>query len=115
MIPAAVGPVIQVVEVSKAFGSVQALDHVSLELHTGEVVALVGDNGAGKSTLVSVLCGVLQPDDGRVLVRGDEVHLRSPADAAAYGVATVYQKLALVDTLDIGHNIYLGRTPTKYR
>jgi ABC-type sugar transport system ATPase subunit len=114
MSPAASGPVIEVVEVSKAFGSVKALDHVSLELHSGEVVALVGDNGAGKSTLINLLCGILEPDEGRIVVRGEEVHLRSPADAAASGIATVHQKLALVDTLDIGRNIYLGRTPTKF-
>src|SRR5215207_1317995 len=85
--------------ISKYFGGVCALDEVSLELHAGEVVALVGDNGAGKSTLVKILSGIHQPDDGRVWIGDTQVDDLTPLRARAFGIETVYQNLALCDNL----------------
>ena len=95
--------------VSKHFGAVSALTDVDLDIHAGEVVALVGDNGAGKSTLVKVLAGVHQPSSGTVTFGGNEVVLADPATALGLGIATVFQDLALCENLDVVANIFLGR------
>ncbi|MDW6063359.1 ATP-binding cassette domain-containing protein [Streptomyces sp. FXJ1.4098] len=95
--------------VSKRFGAVQALADVDLEIHTGEVVALLGDNGAGKSTLVKVIAGVGPADEGVVEWQGHTVQVRRPHDAQSLGIATVYQDLALCENLDVVGNIFLGR------
>ena len=100
--------------VSKAFGSIRALVDVDFDLHASEIVAVVGDNGAGKSTMVKILSGVYPPDDGTVLVRGQEARFRSPADAYANGIATVFQDLALVEALDVARNVFLGREPSRF-
>ncbi len=103
-------PVVLAVEnVTKRFGPVTALRHVSLELHAGEVLGLIGDNGAGKSTLVNIICGALHPDEGRIIVDGEERHFTDPSDARAVGIETVFQNLALVPTLNIWENVYLCR------
>lgn len=101
--------------VSKAFGHVQALRNVSLELHPRETVALLGDNGAGKSTLVKVLSGVHAPDEGSILMDGHALEMHNPIDALRHGIGTVYQDLAVVDTLDVARNVYLGNVPRRYR
>ena len=108
-------PLLEIRGVSKAFGHVQALRDVSLELHRGETVALLGDNGAGKSTLVKVLSGVHAPDAGTMLMDGVPLELRSPTDALRHGIGTVYQDLAVVDTLDVARNVYLGNLPRRMR
>ena len=95
--------------VSKRFGAVSALTDIELDVHAGEVVALVGDNGAGKSTLVKVLAGVHQPTTGTITFGGKEVTLPNPAAALDLGIATVFQDLALCENLDVVANIYLGR------
>ncbi|HUN06838.1 MAG TPA: ATP-binding cassette domain-containing protein [Aggregatilineales bacterium] len=95
--------------ISKAYGAVQALKSVSFDLFRGEIVALVGDNGAGKSTLVKILSGLIQPTSGNLIFKGRPVHFRTPADALAHGIETVYQHLALVEQLDVADNVYLGR------
>ncbi|MEV4559971.1 ATP-binding cassette domain-containing protein [Kitasatospora sp. NPDC049285] len=95
--------------ISKRFGAVQALTDIELEVHTGEVVALVGDNGAGKSTLVKAIAGVYQPDEGEIEWEGRPVSIHRPQDAQHLGVATVYQDLALCDNLDVVGNLFLGR------
>src|ERR1700689_848238 len=95
--------------VSKHFGAVSALTDIELDVHAGEVVALVGDNGAGKSTLVKVLAGVHQPSAGTITFGGKEVALSNPAAALDLGIATVFQDLALCENLDVVANIYLGR------
>ncbi|WP_458070839.1 ATP-binding cassette domain-containing protein [Rhodanobacter sp. BL-MT-08] len=95
--------------VSKNFGAVSALTDIELDVHAGEVVALVGDNGAGKSTLVKVLAGVHQPTTGTITFDGKAVTLPNPGAALDLGIATVFQDLALCENLDVVANIYLGR------
>jgi ABC-type sugar transport system ATPase subunit len=95
--------------VGKNFGPVQALRDINLDLYPGEVTALVGDNGAGKSTTIKTISGIWSPDTGQVFWEGKEIHVRSPRDAAALGIATMYQDLALADNLDIVQNMFLGR------
>jgi D-xylose transport system ATP-binding protein len=100
--------------ISKNFGAVSALTDIDLDVHAGEVVALVGDNGAGKSTLVKVLAGVHQPTSGTVTFRGQPVTLPSPGAALDLGIATVFQDLALCENLDVVANIFLGRELDAY-
>ena len=95
--------------ISKQFGAVSALTDIDLDVHAGEVVALVGDNGAGKSTLVKVLAGVHPPSSGTMIFQGKPVTLSGPSDALALGIATVFQDLALCENLDVVANIFLGR------
>jgi ABC-type sugar transport system ATPase subunit len=102
-------------DISKAFGHVQALRDVSFDIQRGEVLALLGDNGAGKSTLVKILSGVHHPDAGRIVKNGEPLELKDPTDALRAGIATVYQELAVVDTLDVARNIYLGRIPRRFK
>jgi ABC-type sugar transport system ATPase subunit len=94
---------------SKRFGAVVALQDVSLHLKKGEVLGLIGDNGAGKSTLIKILSGFHQPDGGKIFVDGEEVQIRSVAQARALGIDTVYQDLALVPGLSVYHNMFLKR------
>jgi simple sugar transport system ATP-binding protein len=100
-------------DASKYFGTVIALEDVSMDLKAGEVHALLGDNGAGKSTLIKILSGVYPPDKGRYLVGGEEVHFSSPRDALARGIATVYQDLAMIPLMGISRNFFLGQEPEK--
>jgi D-xylose transport system ATP-binding protein len=107
--PAPASPALSVSAATKRFGAVLALDDVSLTVHAGEVLALLGDNGAGKSTLVKCLSGVLRLDAGRIEIDGAPERFHSPADARRAGVETVYQDLALFDNLDASANFYAGR------
>ncbi|MFF5301030.1 ATP-binding cassette domain-containing protein [Streptomyces sp. NPDC013161] len=109
MVHVSATPVLALRGVSKRFGAVQALTEVELEVHAGEVVALVGDNGAGKSTLVKTIAGVHPIDEGVIEWEGKPVSINKPHDAQGLGVATVYQDLALCDNLDVVGNLYLGR------
>jgi D-xylose transport system ATP-binding protein len=102
-------PLLQLSDITKSFGSVQALSDVDFEVRRGEVMALVGDNGAGKSTLIKCVAGAHTPDSGRILFEGNEVHISGPKDAAKLGIEVVYQDLALCDNLDVVQNMYLGR------
>ena len=101
--------------ISKNFGAVSALTDIDLELHAGEVVALVGDNGAGKSTLVKVLAGVHAPSSGTMTFQGKPVHLAGPSSALELGIATVFQDLALCENLDVVANIFLGQELSPYQ
>ncbi|MCW2643750.1 MAG: transporter ATP-binding protein [Dactylosporangium sp.] len=101
--------------ITKTFGAVAALTDISLEVHAGEVVAVVGDNGAGKSTLVKVLSGVHPPDAGSIRFEGKEVTVPTPAAAHALGIATVFQDLALCENLNVIDNLYLGRELRPFR
>ena len=103
------GLVLQAVGIQKRFGAVAALAGASLELRQGERMGLVGDNGAGKSTLIKMIAGSISPDEGSLLIRGEPVHFRRPADALASGIETVYQDLSLVEPLSGTANIFLGR------
>jgi rhamnose transport system ATP-binding protein len=94
--------------ISKRFDATQALDGVSLGLHEGEVHALVGENGAGKSTLIKIMTGIHPPDGGAVRIRGEEVSLRSSADAQRNGVAAIYQEPAIFPDLNVAENIFIG-------
>ena len=109
--PTAAGapPALELRGISKAFGGVQALDHVDMHLRRGEVVAIVGDNGAGKSTLIKAIAGIQPMDAGTVLFDGAPVVIESPKDATSLGIQTVYQDLALCDNLDAVKNLFLGR------
>ena len=102
-------PLLSLKGVSKAFGANQALSGVDFEVGAGEVVALVGDNGAGKSTLIKAIAGVQLCDEGTFYFKGSPAKITNPQDAAALGIATVYQDLALCDNLDVVANLYLGR------
>jgi D-xylose transport system ATP-binding protein len=102
-------PLLEIRDLSKSFGSVQALTAVDFEVRAGEVMALVGDNGAGKSTLIKCVAGIHGWDEGEVLIDGQPVTISSPKDAARLGIEVVYQDLALCDNLDVVQNMYLGR------
>lgn len=101
--------------ISKQFGAVTALSDIELDVHAGEVVALVGDNGAGKSTLVKVLAGVHQPSSGTIEYLGQEVTLDTPGKALEMGIATVFQDLALCENLDVVANLFLGHELSPWR
>jgi D-xylose transport system ATP-binding protein len=102
-------PILELTNVSKRFGAVQALTDAEMQVHAGEVVALVGDNGAGKSTLIKVIAGVGPADTGEIRWHGEPVTIHRPSDATSLGIATVYQDLALCDNLDVVANLFLGR------
>jgi simple sugar transport system ATP-binding protein len=108
-----VTPVLQVSGLRKSFGPVEALRGVDLDLHAGEVLAVVGDNGAGKSTLIKHISGVYKADAGEMHLAGALLDINSPREARARGIETVYQDLALADDLSIGANIFLGREPVR--
>lgn len=101
--------VLEVNGLRKSYGGVHAIESADLSLYPGEIVALVGGNGAGKSTLVSILSGASFADGGTIEIAGAVRTLRSPSEARDLGIETVYQTLALIDTLDIAQNIFLGR------
>jgi D-xylose transport system ATP-binding protein len=101
--------------VSKAFGAVNALTEIDLDVEAGEVVAIVGDNGAGKSTLVKVLAGVHQADTGSISFNGKEVQIHDPSAAIHLGIATVFQDLALCENLNVVENLFLGREMGPWR
>lgn len=105
-------PLLAVEHVSKYFGSVIALQDVSMSMRSGEVTCLLGDNGAGKSTLIKILAGVHKPSTGRYLLDGEPAEFESPRDALDRGIATVYQDLAMIPLLGIWRNFFLGLEPT---
>jgi simple sugar transport system ATP-binding protein len=95
--------------VSKRFGAVTALQDVNLTARRGEVLGLIGDNGAGKSTLIKILTGFHRPDEGKLLIGGEEVHLRSVTHARSLGIETVFQDLAMVNDLPVYLNLFLNK------
>jgi D-xylose transport system ATP-binding protein len=102
-------PLVEMKDISISFGGIKAVADATVDLHRGEVVALVGHNGAGKSTLIKVLSGAYQRDAGTILVDGQEVTINNPRDAKAYGIETIYQQLAVADNVDAAANLFLGR------
>lgn len=106
-------PVLEVRNVSKRFGHVQALSNVSLEVHRGDVVGLLGDNGAGKSTLIKIISGNYQCDEGDVRLEGKKVSFTCPAEARAAGIETVYQQSPICANASVYENFFIGREPVK--
>lgn len=105
-------PLVEMKNVSIAFGGVRAVDDVSIELHAGEVVGLLGHNGAGKSTLIKMLSGAYKMDSGEIWIEGEKASINSPRDSRDYNIETIYQTLALADNLDAASNLFLGRELT---
>jgi simple sugar transport system ATP-binding protein len=101
--------------VSKYFGSVNALQDISLRVNAGEVTCVLGDNGAGSSTLIKILSGVHSPDKGELLLEGEVTHFATPRGARAAGIATVFQDLATVPPMSVWRNFFLGNEPTRGR
>src|SRR2546426_12755020 len=110
-----VQPILQVKDLYKRFGGLVAVDHVSLDIHPGEVVGLLGDNGAGKATLIKMISGAYKPDGGQILLNGEAVSFSTPLEARRRGIATIYQDLALCDNLDAGADILLRRSRMRPR
>ena len=102
-------PLVEMKDISLAFGGLKAVDHASIDLYPGEVVGLLGHNGAGKSCLIKVLSGAYKRDSGQIFINGQEAHIANPRDAKGYGIETIYQTLALADNVDAASNLYLGR------
>jgi fructose transport system ATP-binding protein len=104
-------PVLQARGLVKRYGNVTALAGADFDLMPGEIIAVIGDNGAGKSTLIKCLSGATVPDEGEIRLGGERIEMRSPIDARAHGIETVYQSLAVSPALDIADNLFLGREP----
>ena len=102
-------PLLQARSITKRFGALQALANVDLDIHAGEVLAILGDNGAGKSTFIKILSGAYEPSAGTLLLDAMPVTFASPQDAADLGIATIFQELALSENLSIAENVFLGR------
>ncbi len=108
-------PVLQLRDIRKTFGGVVAIENFSLDIHPGEIVALVGDNGAGKSTLVKIVSGVYPPTSGVITIDGQSVTMSNATMARAHGVEVVYQDLALADQQTVYMNLFLGRELVRKR
>ena len=104
---------IEVTDIKKSFGSVEALRRVSLYAKPGEVTAIVGDNGAGKSTLIKCISGVYTADEGTIHINGELVHFTTPEESRSFGIETVYQTLGLIEDLTIWQNLFLNREKLK--
>ena len=107
-------PFLIVKDIQKSFHHIQALRGVSMTAYEGEVLAIVGDNGAGKSTLIKIMSGVLSPDAGRIQISGERYKKLTPKLAGEIGVSTVYQDLALGNTMDVTANLFLGEEISKF-
>jgi D-xylose transport system ATP-binding protein len=105
-------PLVEMKDISIAFGGIKAVDHASIDLHPGEVVGLLGHNGAGKSTLIKILSGAYKRDAGEIRINGELATINNPRDAKAYGIETIYQQLAVADNVDAAANLFLGRELT---
>ena len=101
--------IVEMKNIKKTFGNVEALRGVNLYLKEGEVLGLVGDNAAGKSTLTKILAGAIEPTEGDIILNGEKVIFKNPADAKSKKIEMVYQDLALCNSIDVSGNIFLGR------
>jgi len=106
-------PLLSLRGIAKNFGAVTAVREVDLDVFPGEILAICGDNGAGKSSLIKIIAGAQQPSAGTIRLRGQETRFRSPHDALAQGVATIYQDLALAPRLSIAANVFMGAELTR--
>jgi len=102
-------PLVELEDISIAFGGIRAVDGASIDLYPGEVVGLLGHNGAGKSTLIKILSGAYRRDTGEIRIDGEQASINNPRDAKAYGIETIYQTLAVADNVDAAANLFLGR------
>ncbi len=102
-------PLVEMKNISLSFGGIHAVDDVSVDLHPGEVVGVLGHNGAGKSCLMKILSGAYRRDGGEILINGEPATINNPRDARRYNIETIYQTLALADNLDASSNLFLGR------
>ncbi len=102
-------PIVEMIGMNKRFGGLHAVRDISIDLHAGEVVGILGHNGAGKSVLMKMLSGALEMDSGEIRVRREPAHIDNPRDARGYGIETIYQTLALADNLNAPANLFLGR------
>lgn len=105
-------PLVELEDISIAFGGIRAVDRASINLYPGEVVGLLGHNGAGKSTLIKILSGAYKRDAGEIRIDGMPAVINNPRDAKAYGIETIYQTLAVADNVDAAANLFLGRELT---
>ena len=108
------GPILSLRNISKSFGGTRALTDAQLDLHSGQVTALVGENGAGKSTLVKILTGIYQPDDGIIRLDGSPVRIHSPADAQKLGISVIHQESVVFDDVSVAENIFVTARPRRY-
>lgn len=102
-------PLVEMTDISISFGGIHAVDRASIDLHSGEVVGLLGHNGAGKSTLIKIFSGAYRRDEGEIRINGEPATINNPRDAKAYGIETIYQQLAVADNVDAAANLFLGR------
>ena len=107
-------PLVEMRNISKHFGGLQALTDACLDLYPGEVVGVLGHNGAGKSTLMKILAGAQTASSGEILINGDVAEIRDPNDARGYGIETIYQELTLCGNLDAPSNLFMGRELHKW-
>src|ERR1700719_2241303 len=107
-------PLLETRDISKRFGPVEALSHVSLSILPGRVHTLLGENGAGKSTLMKILAGVYVPSSGHILIDGNEVNLHGPQDSRQRGIAIIFQELSLSNNRSVAENIYSNREPRRF-
>lgn len=105
-------PLVELEDISIAFGGIRAVDGASIDLYPGEVVGLLGHNGAGKSTLIKILSGAYKRDSGDIRIDGQSATINNPRDAKSYGIETIYQTLAVADNVDAAANLFLGRELT---
>jgi fructose transport system ATP-binding protein len=102
-------PILNATGLTKRYGKVTALNNCDFELYPGEILAVIGDNGAGKSTLIKAISGAVQPDEGKIWLEGREIAFKTPIEARAAGIETVYQTLAMSPALSIADNMFMGR------
>jgi rhamnose transport system ATP-binding protein len=107
-------PALALLNVSKSFPGVRALDNVSFDVRPGEVHALLGENGAGKSTLIKIVSGVYPPDSGEIRINGNKVNFAHPREAQSHGIATIYQEFSLYPELTVAENIFSGNMPRRW-
>ncbi|MCC6019426.1 MAG: ATP-binding cassette domain-containing protein [Candidatus Verstraetearchaeota archaeon] len=105
-------PLLELRNIHKFYGKIHALKGIDLKIYEGEVIGLIGDNGAGKSTLVKIIAGVISKDKGEIYYKGQKVDIKSVKDARKLGIETAFQEMTLIDSLDVGLNIFLGRELT---